>query len=79
MGNQYTTTALFTSTKEILATDMKTTIAVCPASAQGSQYICKSSHQVQKSQFTIPDWIFKIILCIRLKLGVRFSSASRRE
>lgn len=36
MGNQYTQQPFFTSTEEILATDMKTTIAVCPASAQGS-------------------------------------------
>lgn len=35
-GKPVHTTALFTSTEEILAADMKTTIAVCPASAQGS-------------------------------------------
>lgn len=35
-GKPVHTTALFTSIEEILATDMKTTIAVCPASAQGS-------------------------------------------
>lgn len=35
-GKPVHTTALFASSEEILATDTKTTIAVCPASAQGS-------------------------------------------
>lgn len=48
MGNQYTTTALFTSTEEILAIDTKTTTAVCPASAQGSHSTYASSHLVIK-------------------------------